>query len=99
MPGVYKEIRQLRTKVKAAKRAVREAQTLLATLRDECDDLLRAHAAMTAMRTDVPGSHPAPTKAGEEDRRRVATILAEVGKLETELGALLLETPRQAPTR
>jgi len=44
---------------------------------------------MTAMRADVPGSHPAPTKAAEEDRRRVATILAEVGKLEAELCALL----------
>jgi hypothetical protein len=89
MPGVYKEIRQLRAKVAAAERAVREAQTLLATLRDECDDLLRAHAAMTAMRADVPGSHPAPTKAAEEDRRRVATILGEVDRLEAELAALL----------
>jgi len=89
MPGVYKEIRQLRARVAAAKRAVREAQTLLATLRDECDDLLRAHAAMTAMRADVPGSHPAPTKTAEEDRRRVATILGEVGRLEAELAALL----------
>ena len=88
MPGVYKEIRQLRAKVKAAKRAVREAETLLATLRDECDDLLRGHAETTAMHEDASASHSAPTKRAAEDRRRMATILKEVGKLEAELAAL-----------
>ena len=89
MPGVYKEILQLRAKVETAKRAVREAQTMLASWRDECDDLLRAHDAMKELRAGGPGSRPLPTKTAEEDRRRVATILGEVGKLEAELAALL----------
>ena len=89
MPGVYKEIRQLRAKVEAAKRAVREAQTTLANWRDECDDLLRAHDAMIELRAGGSGSRPAATKTAEEDRRRVATILREVVRLEAELVALL----------
>jgi hypothetical protein len=90
MPGVYKEIRQLRAKVQAAKRAVREARALLASWRDECGDLLRAHAEMTTTGAAGPGTNAAPTKVAEEDRRRVATILREVERLEAELAALLV---------
>jgi hypothetical protein len=89
MAGVYKEVRELRAKVRAARRAVGEAQTLLATWRDSCEDFLRAHATLAKLPDDLPGSPSQLTKAALEDKRRVQTILAEVNRLEADLAALL----------
>lgn len=95
MPGVYKEIRQLRRKVEAAKSAVTEARTLLNTWRDSCEDFLRAHADMVQLRRGQSATRPARvTKTALEDKRRVETILAEVNKLEHELDALLAQVPQ-----
>lgn len=91
MPGVYKEVRQLRAKVKTAKAAVLEARTLLSTYRDSCEDFLRAHANLVRMEESArPAPHqPRLTKTALEDKRRVETILAEVKRLEAELAGLL----------
>ncbi|MBW2526091.1 MAG: hypothetical protein JRI23_18060 [Deltaproteobacteria bacterium] len=86
MPGVYKEVRQLRRKVATAKTAVEEARTLLSTWRSSCEDFLQAHADM--VRLERSAGTPL-TKTALEDKRRVETIRAEVDKLEAELAALL----------
>lgn len=90
MPGVYKEVRELRARVREAKAAVAEARALLRTWRDSCEDFLQAHANMMKLRASQSAGRREPVpKAALEDKRRVETILAEVTKLEAELADAL----------
>ena len=90
MPGVYKEVRELRASVREAKAAVADARALLSTWRDSCTEFLQAHSNMMQLRAGLPSGKRAPVpKTAFEDKRRVETILAEVEKLEAELAEAL----------